>query len=210
MEKLLNEIKFLLKEHKTLPLVAVVSIPLAVGVGAWLYFRREQRIVRYAKKFIGEEEFSGNKGFQDEEFNQLMRDYGDFRDGQAWCMSFAKLIWIKKFGKKYEDDLNLIITPSTQTSWANFEKDTSGNFEISKKPSSGAIVIWQNYVNGVGNWTGHAGIVQRSNSESFETIEGNTNDDDGSREGYEVAERTRKYNWNTTNGLRLKGFIAVK
>jgi hypothetical protein len=41
------------------------------------------------------------------------------------------------------------------------------------------------------DWT-HTGIVVESASESFETIEGNTNDD-GCREGYEVCQRTRGY-----------------
>jgi len=207
--KFVNEIKFLLKEHKALPVILLISVPAALGVGTWLYFRRQSRIVRYAKKFIGEEEFSGNEGFKDKEFDQLMRDYGDFRNSQAWCMSFAKMIWIKKFGKKYQSALDSIITPSTQTSWQNFVNDKSGDFKVSKTPKKGSIVIWQNYVNGKPQWTGHAGIVQRADINEFETIEGNTNNDEGSREGYEVAERTRKYNWNTTNGLRLKGFISI-
>lgn len=207
--KFVNEIKFLLKEHKALPLVLIISAPVAIGLGTWLYFRRQQRIVRYAKKFIGEEEFSGNMGFKDPEFNELMRQDGDFRDTQAWCMSFVKMIWINKFGNKYKDQLDVLITPSTQTSWANFVKDKSGDFEVSEIPKKGSIVIWQTYVNGVSKWTGHAGIVQRANIENFETIEGNTTDE-GNREGYIVAEKTRKYNWDTMNGLRLKGFISIK
>ena len=42
-----------------------------------------------------------------------------------------------------------------------------------------------------GDWT-HAGIVVRANKKTFETIEGNTNDE-GSREGYEVCYRVRGY-----------------
>ena len=38
----------------------------------------------------------------------------------------------------------------------------------------------------------HTGTVVEAASESFETIEGNTNDD-GCREGYEVCQRTRGY-----------------
>ena len=42
-----------------------------------------------------------------------------------------------------------------------------------------------------GDWT-HVGIVTKFEDESFETIEGNTNDE-GSREGYEVCARIRGY-----------------
>lgn len=41
------------------------------------------------------------------------------------------------------------------------------------------------------DWT-HVGIVGHREAETFETIEGNTNDE-GHREGYEVCERTRSY-----------------
>jgi hypothetical protein len=41
------------------------------------------------------------------------------------------------------------------------------------------------------DWT-HTGIVLRARDESFDTIEGNTNDE-GSREGYEVCQRVRGY-----------------
>jgi hypothetical protein len=41
------------------------------------------------------------------------------------------------------------------------------------------------------DWT-HTGLVTAADEESFDTIEGNTNDD-GEREGYEVCARTRGY-----------------
>lgn len=44
---------------------------------------------------------------------------------------------------------------------------------------------------GPGDWH-HTGIVVRAEADSFETIEGNTNDD-GSREGYEVCRHHRGY-----------------
>ena len=49
------------------------------------------------------------------------------------------------------------------------------------------------------DWT-HAGLVTGSTTESFETIEGNTNDS-GHREGFEVCARTR--------GYRGKDFIRI-
>jgi hypothetical protein len=38
----------------------------------------------------------------------------------------------------------------------------------------------------------HTGLVVRAGQETFETIEGNTNDA-GDREGYEVCQRVRGY-----------------
>ncbi|MET0416090.1 MAG: CHAP domain-containing protein, partial [Actinoplanes sp.] len=42
-----------------------------------------------------------------------------------------------------------------------------------------------------GDWT-HTGIVTEVRNDTFDTIEGNTNDA-GEREGYEVCARTRSY-----------------
>jgi Putative peptidoglycan binding domain len=50
------------------------------------------------------------------------------------------------------------------------------------------------------DWT-HAGVVTKFYEDSFETIEGNTNDE-GSREGFEVCARTR--------GYKEKDFIVLK
>ena len=51
-----------------------------------------------------------------------------------------------------------------------------------------------------GDWT-HAGLVVRANKETFDTIEGNTNDE-GSREGYEVCCRV--------GGYRSKDFVLLQ
>ncbi|EBQ8762752.1 CHAP domain-containing protein [Salmonella enterica] len=50
-----------------------------------------------------------------------------------------------------------------------------------------------------GGGNGHAGIVESVNGQTINTIEGNTNDE-GSREGYEVARRTRPVS-------SIKGFL---
>jgi hypothetical protein len=202
-----ENIKALFKENKSLGLIMAISIPVGLGVGAWLYFRRQNRIVRYAKKFIGEQEIKDNMGFVREEFEKMMKLYGDYDTGNQWCMSFVKAIWLQKFGVKYRSLLDKIMTPSTQQTYDNFVKDTSGKFEVSDKPSKGAIVIWRQYYDGEPSYKGHAGIVQKFNDETFETIEGNTAAIAGIDQ---VAERTHDYKWNVLNGLRLRGFINVK
>ncbi len=200
-----KEAMAVIKKNKSLALVFAISIPL--GVGATVYFMRKNRIVRYAKKFLGEEELRDNIGFVNEEFENMMKKYGDYYNGNQWCMSFAKAIWLQKFGKRYREDLDQLLTPSTQTTWQNFEQDNSGRFKTSKEPSKGAIVIWQQYNNGVPEWKGHAGIVQNFNKETFDTIEGNA----GAIGGIDrVSEHTHSFKWNVTNGLRLKGFISIK
>lgn len=201
-----NEVKALLKEHKALPVILGVSVTLTVAVGTILYFRRKNRIVRYARKFIGTEEIAGNMGFANEEFEKMIHDYGDFNRGQQWCMSFAKMVWLKKFGLRYREDLDRLMTPSTQQTWANFENDTSGKFKTGTEPSKGAIVIWQQITNGTPTFAGHAGIVQDYNDKTFDTIEGNTNTNS---EGI-VAEKTHSFDeFNKTSGLKLKGFISI-
>ncbi len=50
------------------------------------------------------------------------------------------------------------------------------------------------------DWT-HTGLVTRAAAETFQTIEGNTNDE-GSREGFEVCARTR--------GYKKRDFIALE
>lgn len=205
--KISKEIGTLFKEHKSLGIALAISTPVAIGLGAWLYFRRKSRIVRYAKKFIGEEEIRNNMGFINDEFEKFITQYGDYNRGQKWCMSFAKSIWLIAFGKKYRDLLDELLTPSTQTTWENFKNDKSGKFKTSKEPSKGAIVIWQYYDNGSPTWQGHAGIVQNFDKYTFSTIEGNTSAVDGIDR---VAEKKHTYKWDVTNGLRLKGFISVK
>lgn len=201
-----SEIKGLLKENKYLPTILAVSLTATVTVGIILYLRRKSRIVRYARKFVGQEELAGNMGFVNAEFEKMLNQYGDFNRGQQWCMSFAKAIWLQKFGKRYQDQLDEIMTPSTQTTWQNFENDKSGNFKTSTKPSKGAIVIWQQYENGSPQWKGHAGIVQDFSTDEFETIEGNTSAIDGIDR---VDEKIHTYKWDVNNGLRLKGFISI-
>lgn len=62
------------------------------------------------------------------------------------------------------------------------------------QPQPGDVVIFD-----YGGGKGHTGIVEAVSGDTLTTIEGNTNDD-GSREGYEVARRTR-------SASKAKGFL---
>jgi len=113
--------------------------------------------------------------------------------GQPWCAYFVKLI-VAESGGKVEG-----LTGGAVNSW----KSRQG------KPTAdvGDLVYWQNYKDGKPLWSGHAGIVIRPYKDYFVTIEGNTNDD-GSREGVEVAIHVRRYDFANNNGLRLLGFVG--
>ena len=78
--------------------------------------------------------------------------------------------------------------------------------EVKHSPEVGDIVFWQYYDDDKGTERGHIGIVAEAGSNHMMSWEGNTNDE-GHREGYEVALRERGYNWYCGDGLRLLGFI---
>lgn len=208
VDKVLMPVVNTVKKH---PQIAIAfGIFSLFGVGMLGYYMYKNRTTRFAKKWIGEREISGNMGFESEEFDQLMRKYGDFRDKQAWCASFVKMVWMKKLGRKYDDLLDELITPSTQTTWSNFVNDNSGLFIVDNVARKNAIVVWQKYKDSKPTWQGHTGLVTKVNDKNntFKAIEGNTSES-GGREGIEVAEKERSYNFGTTNGLRLKGFISL-
>jgi hypothetical protein len=166
----------------------------------------EQEIVDIAYSFLGQEEIRGNKGFKDARFQELMETVG-WQFGQAWCVYFVELVWRLAYANQnslIEARLSELFSGGAVKTYNRFKK--YGSFEISQVPSKGAIIIWQNWKNGEPYWTGHAGVVVKTLSNSFLSIEGNTNND-GSREGYKSAERTRKLNFESTKGLVPLGFI---
>jgi hypothetical protein len=166
----------------------------------------QTRIGQAARDHEGLKEIKGNMGFKDEEFEERMEMVG-WKQTQAWCAYFAELIW--KLGYAGYDSemvkrIDKLFSGSAVQTFRNFSKD--GGFTVSQDAVEGAVVIWQTYRNGKASWTGHAGIVIGAHDKYFVTMEGNTNSS-GGREGIEVARKTRKYTFDTQNGLRLKGFI---
>ncbi len=166
----------------------------------------QDRIVRIAKSYEGQEEIRENQGFKDPVFDAKMRKIG-FQNGWAWCALFAKLIWMEAYAP-YPELLSQIIhncSPSALGTLHNWLQN-SGDFVFSKEPAIGAICIWQE---GNTGFSGHAAICIGLMTEVnyFSTMEGNTNTD-GSREGYESAEKKRLLSFtNDPNKLNLKGFI---
>ena len=174
------------------------------------------RIVEYALTLVGEEELPNNGGFKNPVLQLNMGRIG-FRDGQAWCALLGEVIWCVPTysGKsKYYPYLSDHFSANAFRTYENFSKDTSGLFEVNRKFAPGCLVIFRRKIKGEvvkrGVWTlGHLGVgYQEESNNKFTCIEGNTNDD-GGREGYKVAIKTRSYNYNIDNGLELVGFIHM-
>lgn len=157
-------------------------------------FSEKIRII--AESYIGKEEIRGNRGFIDRKMQADMEARG-WQKGQAWCAYFAEMVWAQAYmGQaaqlKIIENLFSGMAIVTFKQFAQHESalkqmKKTPFFKTSQTPTVGAVVIWK-----LGNGpSGHAGIVVKVNPNgTFETVEGNTNDD-GSREGYEVARKTR-------------------
>lgn len=186
-----------------------VLIGSSVAVVAALVIGYRYRAAKMAQKWVGITENGVNTSFSNDVFQTMMKNVG-WRSGEAWCMYLAKAIHIETFGKD-RDKINKVLNGSTQLSWQNAKKDTSGIYKVitSGKPQRGDIVIWQHTGN---TSTGHAGIVISRNGDTFKTIEGNTNAL-GSSEGDKVLIKTRQLKYNKiepNSTLKLLGFISKK
>ncbi len=111
--------------------------------------------------------------------------------GYAWCMAYV--YWsAKEAAKQLGTTSPLIKTAGVLRQWN--EVNPKMKF---KSPKEGDIFIMD-----YGKGLGHTGFVEKVLPNGvLKTIEGNTNDD-GSREGYEVARRTRKTS-------QIKGYIRI-
>jgi surface antigen len=121
-----------------------------------------------------------------------------------WCAFLAKLIWTEGFQAEEPGSVHLIQAYSSGNAidtYRNYAR--SKEFHVSQTPTVGSLVIWEE-----GNSQfGHAGVViEIVDSETIKTVEGNTNND-GSREGYLTAIKTRKIHLAHGPGLNLMGFV---
>lgn len=156
-----------------------------------------------AAGYIGQTELKGNMGFKDPCFEDKMRAVG-FQDTHAWCSYFQELVFKEAYPDKKE--LDKLFSASAVQTFKNFKE---AGYLVSPTPQVDYLVIWQTMKAGKEQWTGHAGIVSKAiDNETFLSIEGNTNND-GSREGIKVCERTRKVIENVQNGLKVMGFIQI-
>lgn len=115
------------------------------------------------------------------EVNQYLKSVG-LGPGYAWCMAFV--YWtVNKAVLQLNLPHPLIKTAGVMTQWDQTHARKLANRASGVKP--GDIFIMK-FPHG----TGHTGFVESIDNGMIHTIEGNTNED-GSREGYEVARRSR-------------------
>lgn len=168
----------------------------------------QESIIFHAKSFVGQEEISGNMGFEDPDFDEKMREVG-FQDTWAWCVLFCELCW--KLAYKDHRKKTIVIIDKTFTAGAvRTFKHFKEKGWTSKKPEIGSIAIWKKFKDGKGTSQGHAAIVEAFDDDTITTIDGNSNEG-GSREGVKVVDgKVRPLNFNSTKGLVLIGFIHPK
>lgn len=102
----------------------------------------------------------------------------------AWCAAFV--VWCHQ-------QAGITTIPKTGGVLDLWNK-AAANRVTQPQPQPGDVFIMD-----FGGGKGHTGIVEAVSGDTIDTIEGNTNDD-GSREGYEVARRSRAIS-------SVKGFL---
>lgn len=152
----------------TLTALIVLGGFAATTVGVVYFYNK---IAKQANSLVGVKEVGNNAGFANVTFENMMRSVG-WKGGEAWCMYFAKAVYLKVLPQKAAI-INQALNGSTQQSFNNAASGKYPGFTVitSGKPRVGDIVIWQR---GSNKGTGHAGIVTAVNSSSFTTVEGNT------------------------------------
>ena len=201
MKKLnFSKVQTYYSENKSILIPIIIAVSLIVLL-IIVYIKSKNRPVNFAKRFIGQEETGGNKGFLNSYFENLMEKAG-WKPGNQWCAFFTKMVWMNTLKPKHRKAAQKIMTGSTQLNLARFEKYGKGFFKISDKPKKNALVIWQSLSD---KSRGHTGIVTKVNNltKDYKTIEGNSNK--GGSPGI-VAEHSYSKN-GSPKGMKFKAFI---
>ena len=189
---------------------AIILSGVASGL-IFLYFHTKFKILRVAKALIGQSEIGNNESFDSENFEKLLSKYG-WNTGEAWCMYFAKAVYMETAPKRNLIDIGKTLAGNTNDSWNRIVKDDNDIWKVSEFAKIGDLVFWQMYSNGVpkavmGNYVGgHVGIVSKVGFNDFKSIEGNT----GGVTGIMVDENEHTFDYSKESGYRLLGFARLK
>lgn len=183
----------------------VIGVVLLTATVLFVGWRRKAANV--AAEYINQQEIGNNQGFASKAFESMMRSVG-WKGGEAWCMYFAKHVYMNAFPKKAAI-IEKILTGSTQGSW-KAAKENPDVFRVITEgsPRVGDIAIWQSVSNPS---LGHAAIVYRKQgADSWELVEGNSSFE-GARDGQGVVKTERDLIiGSVTGGLKLLGYIRIK
>lgn len=138
------------------------------------------RSLQIAETFLGvkEDPIGSNRG---PEVNKFLASVG-LGPGYPWCMAFVYYC-VSKAAAELGLPNPLVMTGGVMDQYERSPARKLSNRDSGVKPGDVGIMRFAN-----GN--GHTFFVRTKPSGLVNTIEGNTNDD-GSREGYEVAHRSR-------------------
>ncbi len=186
--------------------IAIIS---GITAAAVMLITYRVRAASIARSWVGISEKGANESFSSTAFQNMMKSIG-WKSGEEWCMYFAKAVHYDTF-KKDRAHISKILDGSTQRSFMSAKNDTTGTYKVitSGRPKIGDIAIWQKTTDPS---KGHAGVVIKSGSDSFTTVEGNTNlAGSASGEKVLVKERPLTYDKAIPNStLKLRGFIRKR
>lgn len=169
------------------------------------------KIIELATKYIGYKEkkdlkslssFNDNIGNNNYTiFAKTLKDYINLNvQGQPWCDTFIKAIFIECFGVKATEKMLYGLSVWTPTSYNNFKKNQALREYTS--PQVGDIVFFKNNIR-----IYHTGIVVAVDNENITTIEGNTsNINTVVNNGGEVCKKTYKKNNPKIAGYGVPGY----
>jgi hypothetical protein len=168
-------------------------------------------IVNTAYQYLFQsEQGRNNMKFIDKHFQELLEIVG-WNPGDAWCALFGELVWKEAYSladSTVINELDKLFSASAVQTYLNFKN--SGIYTVDMNPGKGALAIWQRYIDGKPQWSGHLGIVTTfdTNDKTMVTIDGNTNSK-GSADGDIVGFVTRSY-VNDSGRLKFRGFVHPK
>lgn len=187
-----------------------VKYAIGAGViisGSLILLSWRNKAATLAASFLNEMEIGNNESFANSAFQQMLRNVG-WVSGEAWCMYFAKAVYMQAFPKK-SDAINSVLTGSTQQSFQNAIRHPELFKVITDGPArKGDIVIWQNTKKPS---SGHAGIVlKKTDTDHGEVVEGNAGVSSNG-EGQKVTINNRVLLPGTVEGsLKVLGFLRLK
>jgi len=177
-----------------LPVFALTSLT----VGGFVLFanQTDKKILKEAKKYIGQKELHPNKGWQNKYFQDMMEKVG-WRSGWDYCVLFTKLVLLNTLKGKKRSAAGKLFNASSQTTWQNLKRyEHLGLYKISRKAKPGSIAFYKHMTK---EWRGHADIVMSADNNTYTVVSAN-----GSV-GVEVKKRHYTFNSNT---FRLLGFVS--